>query len=277
MIDLHSHSTASDGSLSPEDLLALAGEVGLQHLALTDHDTIAGLEAATAAANRHGINLIPGVELSVSWQKRTLHIVGLNIDPDCPKLLSILRTAADTRINRARAIGASLENAGIRGAFDGARDIAGDDSNLSRSHFARFLVAQGHARNSQQVFKRFMVGGKPGYVAAEWIALADAVNVIHAAGGVAVLAHPSRYRVTAGKLRRIIADFRCAGGDAMEVCCGGSNPGEVSHLARLARENQLCASLGSDFHGPDKPWAKLGHLAPIPTGIASVLDRIVSV
>ena len=127
-----------------------------------------------------------------------------------------------------------------------------------------------------QVFKRFMVRGKPGYVAVEWIALADAVNAIHAAGGVAVLAHPSRYRVTTGKLRRIIAEFRSTGGDAMEVCCGGSNPGEVSHLARLASENQLCVSQGSDFHGPDKPWAKLGRLAPIPTGITPVLDRIVS-
>jgi predicted metal-dependent phosphoesterase TrpH len=274
VIDLHTHSTASDGSHPPEELVAMAAAAGVEHLALTDHDTTAGLDAAAGAAARHGIHLLPGIELSATWGNRTLHIVGLAIDPANPRLDAAVRTAADTRYHRAVAIGRSLGKAGIPGAFNGARNIAGSEANLSRSHFARFLVEQGHARDSRQVFRRFMVRGKPGYARSEWITLQDAVAVIHAAGGVAVLAHPARYKVTAGRLRRIIDDFGSVGGDALEVSCGGGSTQEVGHLARLATEHGLAASLGSDFHGPDKPWARLGRLHPLPDSVTSILALI---
>ena len=274
MIDLHTHSTASDGSHSPEEVVALAVAAGVRCLALTDHDTIAGIDQASGAAARRGLGFIPGIEISVSWDNRSWHIVGLGIDPANEQLGAVVRQAAQTRIHRARAMSESLAAAGIPGAFRGACDIAGGESNLTRSHFARFLVDQGLARDNRQVFKRFLVKGRPGYAASEWLPMVDAVNVIHAAGGVAVMAHPARYNVTTRRLRRVLADFRKAGGDAMEVSCGGGHAREVLQLAKLANEFGLAASAGSDYHGPDKPWARLGRLPSLPGWASPVSDLL---
>ncbi len=265
MIDLHSHSRASDGSHSPGEVVALAARSGIECLALTDHDTVSGLDEANLAAARHGIELIPGIEISADWESRTVHIVGLGIDPSNRALERTIARAAETRINRARAIAQSLDSAGIPGAFRGASDIAGGESNLTRSHFARFLIAGGHAKDNRQVFKRFMVKGRPGYVPAEWIGLAEAVRIIHQAGGIAVMAHPARYNVTAKRLGRMLSDFKATGGDAMEVSCGAGNAQELQMLSTLADRFGLAASAGSDFHGPDKPWAQLGRLLPLPS------------
>ncbi len=274
MIDLHLHSTASDGSHAPAEVVAIAAGAGVRTLALTDHDTVGGIDEAARAATDHGVDLLPGIEISVAWERRTLHVVGLGIDPAHPGLLALTRGAADTRINRARAIGKSLAKAGIDGALLGASDIAGGEDNLSRSHFARFLVAEGHAKDNRQVFRRFLVRGKPGYARADWVPLAEAVGTIRNAGGLAVLAHPARYKVNAGKLRRALEDFRTAGGAAMEVSCGGGNARELQTLAGLAQEYGLAASQGSDFHGPDKPWARPGKLLPLPADCIPVMDLL---
>lgn len=274
MIDLHCHSRASDGSHAPEDVVAMAAGAGVECLALTDHDTVSGLESARNAASGHGIKLIPGIEISAAWESRTLHIVGLDIDPDHPDLVQLTRRAATTRIERAHAMADSLATAGISGAFNGASEIAGGETNLTRSHFARFLVAEGHAKDNRQVFKRFLIKGRPGYARAEWIPMEDAIRVIHAAGGVAVMAHPARYSVSAKRLRCILSDFTQAGGDAMEVSCGGGNAAELQNLGRLADTFNLAASLGSDFHGPDKPWAQLGRLLPLPGHLRHVMEHL---
>lgn len=274
MIDLHSHSRASDGSLSPTGVIERAAEAGVRCLALTDHDTVAGLDEAASAAMARDIDLVPGIEISARWESRTVHVVGLGIDPAEPALNRAMARAAETRLDRARAMASSLARAGIDGAYRGASDIAGGEANLTRSHFARFLVAAGHAKDNRQVFKRFLVSGRPGYAPADWLGMDDAIRVIHGAGGVAVMAHPARYKVTANRLRRLLADFRRATGDAMEVCCGGGNAGEVQWLAKLAREYHLAASVGSDFHGADKPWAQLGGLPPLPDDLTPVIDRI---
>ena len=190
MIDLHSHSRASDGSLSPAEVVRQAAAAGVRCLAMTDHDTVAGLDAAVAESRGHDMELVPGIEFSAAWESRTLHIVGLGIDPANKALKQAILRAADTRISRARAMGDSLAAGGIAGAFKGASDIAGGETNLTRSHFARFLVNEGHAKDNRQVFKRFLVKGRPGYARADWMHMTEAVHVIHDAGGIAVMGPP---------------------------------------------------------------------------------------
>ncbi len=206
--DLHCHSTHSDGLLKPAELAQRAARRGVDVLALTDHDELSGLAEASNAAKEAGIRFVNGAELSVSWHDVTLHVVGLRIDPAQPDLVAGLASIREGRSGRARRIAESLEAAGIPGAYAGAMKYVTSERLISRTHFARFLVETGHARETKEVFKRFLVSGKPGHVEHEWATLADGVAWIHAAGGQAVLAHPGRYKVTAKEMRELLGDFR---------------------------------------------------------------------
>jgi predicted metal-dependent phosphoesterase TrpH len=234
-------------------------------MALTDHDTLAGLDEAAAAAAEQGIGFVPGVEVSVSWNGQTVHIVGLGVDRDNATLRAGLAGLAEYRDWRAREIGARLAKAGIDGAFEGARALS-NGRLIGRTHFARFLVQQGHAYSVGQVFKKFLVSGKPGHVAGEWASLADALGWIQAAGGQAVIAHPARYRMTRSKLRKLIGEFQALGGAAIEVVSGSHSRDEYFTMARHAADFGLAASAGSDYHGPENPWIALGRLPELPAG-----------
>jgi len=267
--DLHTHSLASDGTLSPAELVSTAHAAGVNVLALTDHDTTDGIAAAREQAGGLGLQLIAGVEISVSWQGHTIHVLGLNIDPACAELLSGLKRLAAFRDWRAEEIGRRLARAGIEGAYDGARALASGRI-VSRTHFARFLVASGHAASVRDVFKSYLVNNKPGFVSGEWAGLGEALDWIRAAGGLAVIAHPARYRLTATKLRRLIGEFREQGGVGLEVVSGSHTHDNVETMAARARNEGLLASQGSDYHGPENPWINLGQLREMPAGCKPV-------
>jgi len=261
--DLHSHSTASDGSLNPAALIARAIEQGVDVLALTDHDGTEGIAEAQLAAKNTALKLISGVEISVTWSGTTIHIVGLNIDIANPTLQQGLQAMRDYRIGRAEEIAKRLDKAGISGALDGAKKYASEIM-LGRLHFAKFLVEHGYAKDISNVFKRYLVRNKPGYVPGQWASLSEAVSWITAAGGQAVIAHPARYKITATKLRRLIGEFKEVGGIGFEVVSGRQHPEEVKKLARLAEKFELLTSCGSDFHTPDNEWVELGNLSTLP-------------
>ncbi len=265
MIDLHSHSTASDGALTPEGLLQRAREQEVRQLALTDHDTVSGvtqlLENPSPAAS--AVTLIPGVELSCVWGKTLIHVVGLAIDPYHEVLTTALHGQHAARQRRAELIGERLERYGFTGAYAHAAALA-DDGQIGRPHFARFLVEQGHVATMQQAFKRFLGAGKPGDVKLTWPALSTVVEWITASGGVAVLAHPMQYKMTATRRNALAADFKAAGGRALEVISGRQTPDCTRTLCRLAERHDLLASLGSDFHSPDTPWNELGCSGELP-------------
>lgn len=267
--DLHTHSTASDGTLAPAALVERAAAAGVQVLALTDHDCTSGLAEATAAAHRLGLRLIPGVEVSVTWGGRTVHILGLGVDPNCPVLAAGLAQLLEYRAWRAAEIGRRLAQAGFAGALEGARAHS-NGTLIGRTHFARFLVERGAAPDVRGVFQRYLVEGKPGHVPGEWVDLPTALGWIGAAGGEAVIAHPARYRFTGAKLRRFIGEFREAGGRGIEVVSGSHSRDDYFVYARHAREHRLLASAGSDFHGPDNPWVELGRLPPLPEGCTPI-------
>jgi 3',5'-nucleoside bisphosphate phosphatase len=267
--DLHTHSTSSDGSLSPTELVARAREQGVSHLALTDHDGTEGLDEAMAAAEQQGITLIPGVEISVSWHGGTVHIVGLQLDHQNKILQSGLSTLRDYRRERARKMAEHLDKAGIPGALEGASQYA-SETMLGRVHFARFLVEHGYARDMRDVFNRFLVKNKPGYVSSHWATLAEAVDWIRQAGGQAVIAHPARYKMTNSKRRRLVDEFKTLGGEAIEVSSGNQHPEEVRVMARLAEEFDLLASCGSDFHSPDKGWSEVGRITALPPNVTPI-------
>ena len=267
--DLHSHSIASDGTLAPAELVNTAHAGGVQVLALTDHDTTEGLHGARERALELGLQLVPGVEISVSWQAQTIHVLGLNINPDCTELQAGLAGLREFRNWRAVEIGRRLAKAGIEGGTQGARALA-KGSIVGRTHFAHFLVEHGHARSVREVFKRFLVNNKPGFVSGQWASLEDALHWIDRAGGMAVIAHPARYRMTASKLRRLIGEFREAGGLGMEVVSGSHTRDNISTMAALCRNEKLLASCGSDYHGPENPWVQLGQLPELPTGCTPV-------
>jgi predicted metal-dependent phosphoesterase TrpH len=263
--DLHTHSTASDGTLSPAQLVARAAAAEVRVLALTDHDTLAGIAEAERAAAGCGLQLVPGVEVSVSWQAQTVHIVGLGVDPHNPALNAGLEELRAYRHWRAEEIGRRLQKIGYQDAYAGAKALS-NGRLIGRTHFARYLVAQGAADDVRNVFKHFLVKGKPGHVRGQWAALADAVGWIRAAGGQAVIAHPARYGLTRTKLLRLIGEFKAAGGTGIEVISGSHSRDEYFVYARHAREQGLLASAGSDFHGPEQPWIELGRLPPLPAG-----------
>lgn len=267
--DLHTHSTASDGTLTPTQLLGRAAAAGVEVLALTDHDTLDGTIEAAAAAASFGITLIPGAELSVTWGGRTIHIVGLGLDPDSAVLNAGLARLLTYHGWRAEEIGRRLDKHGISDTFADARKLAGG-ALVGRMHFARLLVQRGLAASVRDVFKHFLVQGKPGHVAGDWATLEEAVNWIQAAGGQAVIAHPARYALSGTKLRALLGEFRELGGSAVEVVCGSHNKDEAFTFARHAREHRLLASAGSDYHGPETSWLDLGRLPALPPGCTPI-------
>lgn len=270
--DLHTHSSASDGTLAPAELVRRAAGAGVDVLALTDHDTTEGLAEAGRAAAAAGIRLINGVEVSVTWNAMTIHVVGLGFDRDNSALQQGLVCLREFRDWRAVEIGRRLEKAGIAGAFDGARRYSGGRL-ISRTHFARYLVEQGHAATVRDVFRKFLLRNKPGHVSGRWAALEDAVRWITQAGGQAVIAHPARYGLTRTKLRRLIGEFRECGGEGIEVVSGSHNRDECYTMARHARDSGMLASAGSDYHGPENPYVDLGRLMPLPDGTRPVWSR----
>lgn len=267
--DLHTHSTASDGTLKPTDLVDRAHRDGVQVLALTDHDNTAGLAEAESAARQYGMELIPGVELSVTWEGKLLHVLGLRIDPSHRPLCEGTERLRELRRKRAIKMGEQLAMHNVKGAFEGAQSLTSGGM-VTRTHFARFLVNNGYAARVQDVFKAYLKPGKPGFVNVEWAKLDDAVGWIRGAGGYAVLAHPLRYRLTASWMRRALTAFKEAGGIGIEVVCGSSTPEDIRISAELARRHGLLGSMGSDFHSPDNNWVQLGRLSELPAGVEPV-------
>jgi hypothetical protein len=268
--DLHCHSTHSDGLLTPAAVVARAAERGVDVLALTDHDELSGLAEARDAARKAGVTLICGSELSVSWDGITVHIVALGIDPANATLSEALSGIRSGRSTRARRIGDALADAGIQGAYEGAMRYVTSERLVSRTHFARYLVEAGHAREIKDVFARYLTPGKPGHVAHQWATLSQAVGWIHAAGGQAVIAHPGRYPVGARELRRLLTEFRDTGGDAIEVVSPSHTRAQYAEFATHARILGLRASCGSDWHGPGESSMELGALPDLPAGVVPV-------
>ncbi|HTT09091.1 MAG TPA: PHP domain-containing protein [Gammaproteobacteria bacterium] len=248
-IDWHTHSTASDGTLSPTALMRHARECGVEEIALTDHDTLAGLDEAARAARESSLRFVPGIELSVDWRHHTLHIVGLGIDPDNSGLKSLTHKLAEMRTLRARNIGARLNKLGHTGAYEGACLLA-DNDRPGRAHFARYLARQGRVKNVGDAFKRLLGRGKPAYIATDWPAQETTIQIIHGAGGWSVLAHPLRYQLTAAKVREMLVAFKSAGGVGMEIVNGRQTQDETDMLTRLAQRHEFRPSWGSDFHSP---------------------------
>ena len=267
--DLHTHSWYSDGHYSPSELVDRAKAQGIRVLALTDHDTTAGIREARDACQTSSIRLIPGVEVSVTWEKKTIHVIGLGIDPDEEHLQSTLSAMGLIRESRAEEMGQRLARQGISGVFEDARKIAGVGM-VTRTHFAKVLAARGHALDVRDVFGRFLTPGKPGYVSTTWAPLEEAVASIRRAGGCAVIAHPLRYRLTRTWLRRLAGEFREMGGQGIEVLSGQPSPGDMQSMRDFAIREQLRGSCGSDFHGPDEGWPKLGRVPLMPAGIEPV-------
>lgn len=263
MIDLHAHSTVSDGMLTPAELVQHAANSGVRVLALTDHDDIGGLAEARHAAVQQNMHLINGVEISVTWNKRTLHIVGLKINPDDEVLKSALAGVRAGRVERARKMSQGLEKSGIYGAFEAASQYA-QDSILTRMHFARFLVEKNYAKDTKSVFKKYLVKGKPGYVEHEWMSLESAVSLIKNSGGVAVLAHPGRYEIKRTSMLLLLEEFRALGGEAIEVVTGSHTPAQYVEYAKYAQLFGLKASQGSDYHGHGISFMGMGRLPALP-------------
>lgn len=247
-----------------------AASRGVDVLALTDHDDVAGLPEAREAAVGTALTFVCGCELSVSWEEHTIHVVALRIDPDHAGLLAGLAAIRSGRDARARRIARSLEAAGIPDAWEGARRYVTSERLVSRTHFARFLVEAGYCRDVRDVFQRFLTPGLPGYVEHAWARLPEAIGWIHAAGGDAVLAHPGRYKVSSEGLRRLLGEFRDTGGDAIEVLSPSHTPAQVTQFASHARAFGFKASMGSDYHGPGESWLDLGDLPALPAGVTPV-------
>lgn len=261
--DLHAHTTASDGSLTPTELVAHAKQCGVDVLAVTDHDVTSGLLEAGQAANESELQLIPGIEISVTWSHQTIHVVGLHIDPAAPGLLNGLDKLQAFRVWRAQEIARRLEKAGIGGALDGANAFA-TGGVIARTHFAHFLIEAGYANNMKQVFKKYLVRNKPGYVPGEWAQLEEAVAWIREGNGIAVIAHPARYQLSASRLRQLLAAFRDCGGVGIEVVSGSHSHSDVLRFTELADYFGLYASRGSDYHGPQTSYADPRYLPALP-------------
>jgi hypothetical protein len=274
--DLHSHSFYSDGTMAPGDLARRAAEHGVELYALTDHDEVSGLAEAKAAAVERSLAFVPGVEVSVTWGTTTIHVVGLGVDGDDVTLRERLAHVRSGRTRRAQDIDVSLAAAGITGALEGALRHAENPQMIGRTHFARFLVEQGVCRDVREVFKRYLIEGKPGYVPHRWATLAEAVDMIDAAGGVAVVAHPARYRIDELALHALLEEFRDAGGTALEVVTSNHTPEDVRRFTKLALEFGFEASSGSDFHGPgESANVELGRVEPLAPELTPVWHRFV--
>ena len=268
--DLHCHSIVSDGTLTPEQLAERAYANGVRLWALTDHDELGGQERARAAASSLGMDYLSGVEISVSWMRQTVHIVGLGIDAAHAGILEGLRRTREGRGARAKLMAEQLLNAGIPGAYEGALHFAGNHDLISRTHFARFLVEQGICKDTDQVFKRYLVEDKPGYVPHLWATLDDAVAWIKAAGGAAVIAHPGRYKLSSMQMDELYKHFKEIGGMAIEVITGSHSPNQYQTYGKIAQHYGFLASRGSDFHDPDESYIDLGTLPHLPDHLTPV-------
>ncbi|WP_105171557.1 RNase RNM [Pseudoalteromonas sp. T1lg24] len=262
--DLHSHTYYSDGKLSPEDLVERAVEKGVDILAITDHDTVKALPIAQQHIDKNALplTLIKGIEFSTKWESFEIHIVGLNIDVENSTLAGLIAEQTEKRATRAEKMAEKLEKRGFENVLERAKALA-NKGQLTRAHFAQVIQAQGAANTLQGVFKKFLVRGKPGYVTSEWCDIATAVKAIKAAGGQAVLAHPSRYKLSNKWLRRLLEEFKHAGGDGIEVALPQQAPSDRQFLAQLAEEYQLLSSQGSDFHFATN-WLELGKNLYLP-------------
>ncbi|WP_338862133.1 PHP domain-containing protein [Mycetohabitans rhizoxinica] len=271
--DLHCHSTFSDGRLSPADVARRAADGGVQLWALTDHDEVRGLAQARAAAAALQIRYVTGVEISVTWASRTIHVVGLGIDEGHCALVDGLAATRSGRQARAVEIGRRLAEVGIDHAYEGALRYVSNPDLISRTHFARFLVDAGYAVSTADVFARYLVQNKPGYVPHRWATLEDAMGWILGAGGVAVLAHPGRYKYTPLEWDTLLSTFKQLGGEAIEVVTGSHTPDQYREYAQVARRFGLQASRGSDFHAPGDGATELGSLPPLPSDLTPVWTR----
>ncbi|GAA4334841.1 PHP domain-containing protein [Variovorax defluvii] len=272
--DLHCHSVVSDGTLTPEELAARAAANGVELWSLTDHDEIGGQHRAAAAARAQGMQYLTGTEISVTFAGETVHIVGLGFDPHNAAISEGLYDTRGGRGRRAQEMSEGLAKAGIHGAYEGALKYVGNPELISRTHFARFLVEQGLCRDTSEVFRKFLTEGKPGYVPHRWAALKDAVRWITDAGGLAVIAHPGRYKFTANEEYALFLEFKEHGGRAIEVVTGSHTPAEYVEYADKAVEFGFAASRGSDFHSPGESHCDLGKLPPLPGQLEPVWELL---
>ena len=274
--DLHCHSVVSDGTLTPEALAARAAANGVELWALTDHDEVGGQERAAAAAKACGIRYLCGVEISVTFLNQTVHIVGLGVDPENTALRDGLTATRGGRTARAQEMAAELARVGIPGVFEGALKYVGNPELISRSHFARYLVEAGICPDTNSVFRKYLAQGKPGYVPHRWATLGDAVGWINGAGGVAVIAHPARYKFSANEEFALFTEFKGHGGAGVEVVTGSHTSAEYLTYGAAAKDYGLAASRGSDFHSPDESHTDLGSLPYLPGSLTPVWELLAS-
>ena len=272
--DLHCHSIVSDGTLTPEALAERAKTNGVELWALTDHDEIGGQHRAAAAARAHGLRYLTGTEISVTFADETVHIVGLGFDPDDVAMQRGLHTTRGGREQRAMEMSDGLAKVGIHGAFEGALKFVSNPELISRTHFARHLVESGVCKDTSEVFRRFLTEGKPGFIAHRWAALRDAVQWITAAGGMAVIAHPARYKFSANEEYALFSEFKAHGGRGVEVVTGSHTAAEYVRYGETAREFGLAASRGSDFHSPVESHTDLGRLPYLPGDLTPVWELL---
>jgi predicted metal-dependent phosphoesterase TrpH len=272
--DLHCHSVVSDGTLTPEELAARAAANGVELWALTDHDEIGGQQRAAAAARSHGMRYLTGTEISVTFAGQTVHIVGLGFDPNDVSLAQGLTETRGGRGARAREMAEQLAVVGIQDAYEGALKYVGNPELISRTHFARFLVEAGVCKETSEVFRKYLTEGKPGYVPHRWASLQAAVSWITSAGGMAIIAHPARYKFTANEEFALFSEFKAHGGQGVEVVTGSHTEAEYGRYAEAAREFGLAASRGSDFHSPDESHVDLGRLPYLPGKLTPVWDML---
>ena len=273
--DLHCHSTVSDGTLAPEDLAARASANGVELWALTDHDEISGQHRAAVAAKACGMRYLTGTEISVTFVNQTVHIVGLGFDPDDSNLIEGLRKTRGGREERAKEMAAGLAKVGIKGAFEGALTFVSNPELISRTHFARFLVESGVCKETNEVFRKYLTDGKPGFVPHRWASLKDAVGWVNGAG-MAVIAHPARYKFTPTQEFALFSEFKAHGGKGVEVVTGSHTTAEYGIYAEMAREFGLAASRGSDFHSPTESHTELGTLPFLPANLTPVWELLAS-
>ncbi len=272
--DLHCHSVVSDGTLTPEVLAGRAKANGVELWSLTDHDEIGGQHRAAAAAKAQGMRYLTGTEISVTFAGETVHIVGLGFDPDDAHMVQGLRNTRGGRTERAREMSDGLAKVGIKGAFEGALKFVGNPELISRTHFARFLVESGVCSETNEVFRKYLTEGKPGYVPHRWASLKDAVNWITAAKGMAIIAHPARYKFTPNEEYALFTEFKAHGGRGVEVVTGSHTAAEYVKYAETAKEFDLAASRGSDFHSPEESRTDLGTLPFLPGGLTPVWELL---
>ena len=274
--DLHCHSLVSDGTLTPEALAERAKSNGVELWALTDHDEVGGQQRAAEAAKAQGMKYLTGTEISVTFIGHTVHIVGLGFDPENAALVQGLRQTRGGRTERAMEMSEGLAKVGIKGAFEGALKFVSNPELISRTHFARFLVESGVCKETNEVFRKFLTEGKPGFVQHKWASLKDAVTWITGAGGMAVIAHPARYKFSPNEEFALFTEFKNHGGQGVEVVTGSHTVAEYQIYAETAREFELAASRGSDFHSPEESRTELGTLPYLPGQLTPVWELLAS-